>query len=189
MLAPRDTHNRVFDPTAPPSEVEARATVAAVAYSEARNGAEVKNCARDDFEKLTSFVLAAVSCVMSVGRINGIACFASLNTHVMLLLVLLYFLLFDSYVAGGAGVIAVVERQVRRIDANVRRSHARKARNHPQKLRSRASLAFQETPQPPRLRGVVNTYDKMRVFWRLHVVFGKPLVDVELRSKILELYG
>jgi hypothetical protein len=29
----------------------------------------------------------------------------------------------------------------------------------------------------------------MRVFWRLHVVFGKPLVDVELRSKILELYG
>jgi len=41
VLAPRDTHNRVFDPTAPASEVQARATVAAIAYSEARNGAEV----------------------------------------------------------------------------------------------------------------------------------------------------
>lgn len=41
VLAPRDTHNRVFDPMAPPSEVQARATVAAIAYSEARNNAEV----------------------------------------------------------------------------------------------------------------------------------------------------
>jgi hypothetical protein len=41
MLAPRDTHNRVFDPCAPPSEAAARAVVAAAAYSEAKDGAQV----------------------------------------------------------------------------------------------------------------------------------------------------